>query len=169
MQGTSAGGANAHLITLNEMTFTLGDARSSLLVTGGLLAAGVIGFGIAIEAWPPSRDVTLDCLCCLGSVLMAVCWITAAMLLALAFSLVTDALGELRRRTGARVQVSAPWASFVARGTALTDLDPEETQKFIATVAFSYARAQLALRWAIMMASCFCAWTAAMFSVGAFR
>jgi hypothetical protein len=100
---------------------------------------------------------------------MIACWATAATLLALAFSLVTDALGELRRRTGARVQVSAPWASFVARGTALAELAPEETQEFIAMAALTYARAQLALRWAIMMAGCFCAWTVAMFGVGAFR
>jgi hypothetical protein len=151
------------------MAFTLGDARTCLLVTGGLLAAGVIGFGIALEAWLSSRDLTLDCVCCLGSVMMIVCWVTAATFLAFAFSLVADALGELRRRTGARVQVSAPWASFVARGAALGNLAPEETQEFIAMATLSYSRAQLALRWAIMMAGCFCAWTVAMFGVGAFR
>ena len=101
--------------------------------------------------------------------MMIVCWVTAATLLALAFSLVTDALGELRRRTGARVQISAPWASFVARGTAIAELAPEEIQEFIAMAALSYARAHLALRWAIMTAGCFCAWTVAMLGVGAVR
>jgi hypothetical protein len=143
--------------TVADLTAMLGDTKGCLLTSGGLLIAGALGF-TAVAAWPASRwgGAELGLLGPLG-LLVLLGWLRAAVLLALADRPVADALGLLRWRTGAPVDLMVPWVpSGLDR---LTSPDPGALHALIAGARLRHERAHRALRWAVIATTAVCVWT----------
>lgn len=134
----------------------LGDTKGQLLVAGGLLIAA--GMAVAtVAAWPATRwgGAELTCLGPLG-LLVLICWLRAAVLLALADRPVTDALSLLRWRTGAPIDLIVPWVpSGLDR---ITRPDAGGVQVLIAGARLHHERAERALHWAVIAAIAVCLW-----------
>jgi hypothetical protein len=147
----------SRVVTIADMATLLRDTKGGLLVSGGLLIAAALGF-TAIAAGPAGRwaPTELSCLGPLGLLALLV-WLRAATLLALADRPVADTLGLLRRHTGAPLDLSVPWVPYGL--DRLTVPDPRLVQALIAAARERQARAQLALRWAVIAASGVCLWS----------
>jgi hypothetical protein len=136
------GDVDNSLAAVSEVTAMLGSTRWCILASGGLLAAGAVGFSIVVATWPVARGEGGGGLCCLGLLaVVMLSWLRAATLLALAERPVASALGELRRRTGAPVDPSVPWVPFGVRRTLLTDLGWEHAWALVAAATLRHTRA----------------------------
>jgi len=145
--------------TVTDLTEMLGDTRASLLISGGLLTTG--GLGVALAAlratqWGAAELAVLGPL----GLLLLLGWLRAAVLLALADRPVTDALGMLRWRTGAPIDLMVPWIpSGLAR---ISTPDPAALHVLIAGTRLRQDRSHRALRWAITAGIAVFVWSMAV-------
>lgn len=158
--------ANDDLAWTGELAVLLGDTRACMLFSGSLLGAALIEMTIVLAARPLSRltgAAGLYCGCLLAVVMIS--WLWAAALVALAEVPAARALGELRRKSGAPVDLSVPWVTFGHRLMTVSELGPEDMLVLIGAVTRRHARACLAARWAIAAATGFFAWSALFLTV----
>jgi len=149
-----------------EITAVMSDTRRLFLISGGLLTADVTGAAIAVSALlSHGHVVSLWAAGLLVPVILS--WLTAALLMTLGEQSVAGALGELRRATGAPVDLSAPWQSLVV--TPMADLGREwdHVVLLIGAANLHHARSRLALSWAVVTTAGFLLWLALSLAIGA--
>jgi hypothetical protein len=157
--------ADSSLAAIGEMTSLLVDTRGCLWLSGGLLAAGALGLALAVATWPAPHVTGYARLCCLGLLPVMLSWVRAAILLVLAGRPVADVLSELRWRTGAPVDPSAPWVRWGTGGTARAQLGWDQARALISAAYLGRSRAQLAIGWAVVAVGGLCVWTAATLAI----
>jgi hypothetical protein len=129
---------------VSEITTAIGDTRWLILVSGALLAADVAGEALATAELLGRRDsVALGLVCLLVPVMLS--WLVATALLLAAERPVTSALGELRRVTGAPVDLAAPWRPIGVRRLTAAELDWSHVVPLIGAAATRHGRARQAL------------------------
>jgi len=147
-----------------RITSIMGDTRSLILTSGGLLAADVAGAVALMAALLGREDVSA--VSSLGLlVLVTLGWLRTAVLIVLAERPVADAFGELRRATGAQVDLSAPWVSVGVTPMAASDLEWAHVVPLIAAANLRHARARLALSWAVITTAGLCVWMMLSFAI----
>lgn len=140
-----------------DVISVIGDARRLLLISGGLLAADLIGTASVVSALvgrghPPA----LASLCLLLPVVLS--WLLTAAAMLAAERPVAGALGELRRATGAPVDLSAPWAPLGVRPLAGSELGWGHVVPLIAAANCQHTRARLALWASVLTTAAFFLW-----------
>ncbi|MBO0804048.1 MAG: hypothetical protein J2P25_13365 [Nocardiopsaceae bacterium] len=156
----------ARAAAITEIVSAMSDTRRLVLVSGGLLAADVAGMALAVPsllghghgvAWGSSALL----------VPVALSWLVAALFLVLGERPAAVALGELRRTTGAPVDLSAPWRSLGVRPLAGPGLEPEHVTLLIGAATAAHARARLTLWVAVVATAGFLLWTAISLAMAA--
>jgi hypothetical protein len=140
-----------------KITSTMSDSRRLFLISGGLLTADVTGAAVAVSAFlSHGHSVALWAAGLLVPVILS--WFIAALLMTLGEQAVAGSLGELRRVTGAPVDLSAPWRSLGVTPMADSDISWEHIVLLIGAATLHHARSRLALRWAIITTVGFLLW-----------
>lgn len=135
-------------------------------MSGGLLTADVTGAAIAVSALlSHGYVVSLWAAGLLVPVILS--WLITAMLMTLGERSVAGALGELRRVTGAPVDLSAPWRSPGVTPLADWDREWDYIVLLIAAANLHHARSRLALSWAVITTAGFLLWLALSLAIGA--
>lgn len=149
-----------------QITSIAGDTRSLTVVAGTLLAADLIAATAMMaallghrDAFPPSSVGLLA--------LVTLSWLRASLQTVLAEQPVACALGELRRATGAPVDLSAPWPPLGVRRVSASDLGWEQAVPLIGAATIRHARARTALSWAVITTIGLCIWTGVSIAVSA--
>lgn len=149
-----------------EITSVMSDTRRLSLMSGGLLTADVTGAAIAVSALlSHGYVVSLWAAGLLVPVILS--WLITAMLMTLGERSVAGALGELRRVTGAPVDLSAPWRSPGVTPMADWDREWDYIVLLIAAANLHHARSRLALSWAVITTAGFLLWLALSLAIGA--
>jgi hypothetical protein len=140
-----------------KITSAMSDSRRLFLISGGLLTADVTGAAVAVSAFlSHGHSVALWAAGLLVPVILS--WFIAALLMTLGEQAVAGSLGELRRVTGAPVDLSAPWRSLGVTPMAESDISWEHIVLLIGAATLHHARSRLALRWAIITTVGFLLW-----------
>lgn len=140
-----------------DVVSVIGDTRRLILISGGLLAADLIGTGSVVSALLNRGHVlALAFLLLLVPVLLG--WLVTAVVVLLAERPVAGALGGLRRATGAPIDLSAPWLPLGVRPLAPSDLDWGHVVPLIAAANCQHARARFALSASILTTAAFILW-----------
>jgi hypothetical protein len=142
---------------ITDVISVIGDSRRLILISSGLLVGDLVGAGSVASALL-GRDhvLALVSLCLLLPVVLS--WLVTAAIVLLAERPITGALGELRRATGAPVDLSAPWSPLGARQAAASDLDRSHFARLIATANCQHTRARLALSASVLTTAAFFLW-----------
>jgi hypothetical protein len=140
-----------------DVISVIGDARRLLLISGGLLAGDLIGTASVVSALVGRGHApALVSLCLLLPVVLS--WLLTAAVMLLAERPVAGALGELRRATGAAVDLSAPWAPLGVRPLADPELDWSHVVPLIGATNCQHTRARLALSASVLTTAAFFLW-----------
>lgn len=140
-----------------KITSAMSDGRRLFLISGGLLTADVTGAAVAVSAFlSHGNSLALWAAGLLVPVILS--WFIAALLMTLGEQAVAGSLGELRRVTGAPVDLSAPWRSLGVTPMAQSDIAWEHIVLLIGAATLHHARSRLALHWAIITTVGFLLW-----------
>jgi hypothetical protein len=149
-----------------KITSAMSDSRRLFLISGGLLTADVTGAAVAVSAFlSHGHSVALWAAGLLVPVILS--WFIAALLMTLGEQAVAGSLGELRRVTGAPVDLSAPWRSLGVTPMAESDIAWEHIVLLIGAATLHHARSRLALSWAIITTVGFMLWLALSLAMAA--
>lgn len=158
---STPGGAN------RDMRELLRDGRTGMLVCGATIAAVTLGF--AVEG-PLLRNAlhagAASVVCVVPLLALAVSMVRTAILMLAAAGPLVDELGELRRRTGAPVDPTAPWTSAGGSAGPFPVSGWEHLRVVLAAAHFRSVRIHQAMTWAIISVACFFAWTVAVLVIG---
>lgn len=153
-----------------DMTSIIGKAQRLFLFAAALLAADIVAAAITMTALlGHGRGVSMGSAALLVPVLLA--WIITVLLMIQADQPVTTSLGEVRRATGAPVDLSAPWLPLAgapgSTGTPGDDLDLgwDHLVLFIGSATRHYQRTRVALLWAIGTSVSLLLWMALVLGV----
>jgi hypothetical protein len=142
---------------ITEVISAIGDTRRLLLISGGLLAGDLVGIGSVVSALlGRGHAPSLASLCLLLPV--AASWLVTGAVMLLAEQPVAGALGELRRATGAPVDLSAPWTPLGVRPPAGSALDWRQVVPLIAAANCQHTRARLAFSASVITTAAFFLW-----------
>jgi len=134
-----------------------GDTRRLTCLSAGLLAGVLVG-AATVTAALLTRGHALA----VGSVGLLlpvlISWLVTVGLVLSSESPVTGAFAQLRRSTGAPVDLSAPWAPLGVRPLADSAVTFSHVVPLIAATARQHARAQRALFAAVITAAVFLLW-----------
>lgn len=140
-----------------EIVTVIGDTRRLALISGVLLAADIAGASAAAIALLARHD-----LAAVGSIGLlapvALSWLVAALFLLLAEQPLVGALGELRRATGARVDLAAPWQPLGVLPMPASELAWSNVVPLIAAATIQHARAHRALCSAVVTTAVVLLW-----------
>ncbi|SRR5216683_4656356 len=146
--------------TLGEMAALLGDTRPSVLIAGGVLAAVTVGAAVEVAALPVPLHASLGSVFYLGILAVVIMSLLRSLaLLIVAGRPVVDALGELRRHTGAPVNPAVPWTPVQFEHDESSDLGWDQARALLSAANLRNARVHLALTWAGVTVGFFFAWT----------
>jgi hypothetical protein len=135
----------------------IGDTRRLVLISGGLLAGDLVGAGSVSSALLTRGHVVA--LVSVSLLLpVALSWLVTAVVVILAERPVAGGLGELRRATGAPVDLSAPWVPLGVRPLAALDLDWSHFARLIAAADRQHSRARRALSASVLTTAAFFLW-----------
>jgi hypothetical protein len=146
---------------IGEMAGLLRDTRGYMLMGGGVL--GAVTVGIALEAAFSARALRPGVAGVINAVLLCgllVCWLRAAILLALAGRPVLNALSELRWGTGAPLDLRPRWTTLPPAGTKPEEWTWIRAHLLLGAARLARQRFQLADTWTYVTAACFLVWTA---------
>lgn len=136
------------MATVARITAVMSGSRRLFLFSSGLLTADVAAAAIAMSAFlSHGRGVALGTAGLLAPVMLS--WIITATLIIQAEQPVAGALGEIRRATGAPVDLSAPWLALGFAPNADSDIGEEHLVLLIGSAILHYARSRVALLWAV--------------------
>jgi hypothetical protein len=135
----------------------IGDTRRLTLISSGLLAADLVGAGSVASALL-ARGHVLALVSVSLLLPVAVSWLVTAAVVLLSERPMAGALGELRRATGAPVDLSAPWAPLGVRQLPASDLDWSHFARLIAAADRQHTRARLALSASVLTTAAFFLW-----------
>jgi hypothetical protein len=135
----------------------IGDTRRLTLICGGLLAGDLVGAGSVASALL-ARGHVLALVSVSLLLPVAVSWLVTAAVVLLSERPMAGALGELRRATGAPVDLSAPWTPLGARELPAADLDWSHYTRLIAAADRQHTRARLALSASVLTTAAFFLW-----------
>jgi hypothetical protein len=146
-----------HVPHVTDVIAVAGDTRRLIHFATGLLAAVLVGAAaVASALLSRGQALTLGSVGLLIPVMLS--WLVTAALVLLAEGPVTGAFAELRLRTGAPVDPSAPWSPLGVRPLS----DAETTWGFvvplIAAATRRHARTRLALGAAVVTTTAFLLW-----------
>jgi hypothetical protein len=135
----------------------IGDTRRLTLISSGLLVGDLVGAGsVASALLTRGHGLALVSVSLLLPV--AVSWLATAAMVLMSERPMAGALGELRRATGAPVDLSAPWAPLGARQLPASDLDWSHFTRLIAAADRQHTRARLALSASVLTTAAFFLW-----------
>jgi len=161
------GGRSSPIAAHRDMQELLRDGRTGMLVCGTTMAAVTVGF--ALEE-PLTRSAlhagAASAVCAVMLIVLAVSMIRTAILMIAAGWPLVDELGELRRRTGAPVDPTAPWTSSGGSAGPFPMSGWEHMRAVLAAAHFRSVRIHQALTWASITVACFFAWTVAVLVIG---
>jgi hypothetical protein len=149
--------AYERLAALAGVVAVTGDTRRLTYISGGLLAAILVGAATVTSALAVrGRAPEIGAAWLLLPVIVS--WLASAILLAASENPVSRTLGELRWTTGGAVDPSAPWSPLGAQPLA----DAEDTWSYvvalIAATMRRHRRARLALSAAVVTTVVFLLW-----------
>ncbi len=151
---------------VSDITTAIGDTRWLVLVSGGLLAADVAGAAtVAGDLLGRPGAAAMGSVGLLVPVMVS--WLAAVALLLLAERPVAGALGELRRVTGAPVDLAAPWRPLGVRRLPPAELDWSHLVPLIGATVVRHARARRALFAAIVTTAGLLAWLVLVLAIAA--
>lgn len=160
-------GHRAPAAASRDMRELLRDGRTGILVCGTTLAAVTLGFALEErEARSALHVGAVSAVCVVLLIALAVSMIRTAVLMIAAGSPLVDELGELRRRTGAPVDPSAPWTSSSGSAGPFPASGWDHVRAVLAAAHFRSVRLHQALMWAGITVACFFAWTIAVLVIG---
>ena len=146
-----------------DMHELLRDGRTGMLVCGTTIAAVSVGFALegqqirsALQAGPASG------VCVVLLIALTVSMVRTIILMIAAGWPLVDELGELRRRTGAPVDPTAPWTSSGGSAGPFPESGWEHVRAVLAAAHLRSIRIHQALTWAGITVGCFFAWTVAV-------
>jgi hypothetical protein len=149
--------------TLREMAELLRDARPGMLVSGITVAAVTVGAAVEVATVPINLHAGAGTAVCLGLlVVLALCVITTAVLMACSGRPLMDQLGELRRETGAPVDPTVPWTPVRTLPLPSAAAVRKRAEQVLAAAHFRNARLHLAMGWSTVAMIGFCAWSLAL-------
>jgi hypothetical protein len=149
-----------------QITSVTSETRWITLVAGGLLAADLIAASVMMAAMF-GRD-HVYALATVGLLaLVGLSWLRTSVLMVMAEWPVAAALGELRRVTGAPVDLSAPWVPFGVRPMEASEVDWHHALPLIGAATLRHTRARLALSWAVITTIGLCVWMFLPFAIAA--
>jgi hypothetical protein len=142
---------------ITDVISVIGDTRPLLLISSGLLVADLVGTGSVVSALLGRGHVpSVVSLCLVLPVVLS--WLGTAAMTLLAERPVAGALGELRRATGAPVDLSAPWVRLGVRPLTGSELDWSHIVPLIAAANCRHTRARLALCGSVLTTAAFFLW-----------
>ena len=149
-----------------DMRELLRDGRTGMLVCGTTIAAVTVGF--ALEG-PQTRSAlhagAASVACVVLLIALAISMIRTVSLMISAGAPLVDELGELRRRTGAPVDPTAPWTSAGGSAGPFPVSGWEHVRAVLAAAHFRSVRIHQALTWASITVACFFVWTVAVLAI----
>lgn len=151
------------ITTIGEVAALIRDAGQDMLITAsalGLVLAGAV-LQLAIIRELPFVDGALGPVRMGLLAIVVVALLRSAMLLKLARRRMTDALGELRRYTGAPVNPAAPWTPFPPRFGVDPDAAWSHLRALVAAVQYRHFLVDRALGWAVTCVAMFLLWSVA--------
>lgn len=159
----AAGGRSSPTAAYRDMQELLRDGRTGTLVCGTTIAAVTVGF--ALEE-PQIRSAlhagAASAVCVVLLIALAVSMVRTVILMIAAGWPLVDELGELRRRTGAPVDPTAPWTSSGGSAGPFPVSGWEHVRVVLAAAHFRSVRIHQALIWASITVACFFVWTVAV-------
>lgn len=148
-----------HVPAVTDVIAVTGDTRRLIHLCTGLLAAVLVGAAaVASALLGRGQALTLGSVGLLIPVMLS--WLVTAVLVLLAEGPVTGALAELRLRTGAPVDPSAPWSPLGVRPLSDAETTWGYVVPLIAAVTRRHARTRLACGAAIVTTTLFLLWMA---------
>jgi hypothetical protein len=150
----------AHVV-IGEIARLTRETRGNIMSGAGLLSS--ITIGIALEAAFAARALQPDMLRAVNIILMlglVICWLRAAILLAVAGTPVVSALGESRWRTGAPLDPRAPWLTLPPVGANHEEWTWIRVHLLVGAARLARHRAHLADTWTYITVCYFIVWTA---------
>lgn len=145
-----------HVPDVTDVIAVTGDTRRLTHFATGLLAAVLVG-AAAVTSALLSRGHALT-LGLVGLIPVLLSWLVTAALVLLAEGPVTSALAELRLRTGAPVDPSAPWLPLGVRPLSDAETTWGYVVPLIAAAARQHARTRLAFGAAVFTTAAFLLW-----------
>jgi hypothetical protein len=155
-----------HDAAVADITSAMADSRRISFVVGGLLTANITGAAIAVSAFLGHGHQAASWAAVLLVPVM-LSWLVAAISMITGEAAIASSLGELRRVTGAPVDLSAPWISLGVRPMAKDGIDWDHVVMLIAAANRYHARARLALSWAVITTVGFFLWLVLSLVIGA--
>lgn len=148
-----------HTPAITDVISVTGDTRRLTHLSAGLLAAVLVGAAtVASALLGRGQALTLGSVGLLVPVMLS--WLVTAGLVLLAEGPVTTALAELRCRTGAPVDPSAPWAPAGVLPLSDSEVTWNHVVPLIAAATRRRARTRLALGAAVVTTAVFLLWMA---------
>ena len=135
----------------------IGGTRRLILISSGMLVGDLVGAGSVASALL-TRGYVLALVSVSLLLPVALSWLVAATVVLLAERPIAGALGELRRATGAPVDLSAPWAPLGVRQPPASDLDWSHFARLVAAADRQHTRARLALSASVVTTAAFFLW-----------
>lgn len=150
-----------------DMRELLRDGRTGMLVSGTTIAAVTLGLALEEPLLPRALHAgAASAVCGVLLIALTVSMARTAMLMIAAGWPLVDELGELRRRTGAPVDPSAPWTSAGLSAGPFPVSGWEHLRAVLAAAHLRSVRVHQAMTWASIAVACFFAWTVAVLVIG---
>jgi hypothetical protein len=144
---------------LAEMAALIRDTRPSLVVSGSVAAAVLIGLAAESAALPlTGRGPGTMAAVALFAV-VALCLLRTLTLIVLAGLPLAQALSQQRVASGAPLDPRAPWASIPVPGTDHPSWTWARAHLLLSQARFRADRIQAATTWALVTAAAFLVWT----------
>ena len=150
---------------LADMGELLHDGRAGMLVCGVTIAAVTLGFALEEPQLARALHAGAAVVCVVLLIALAASVVRTATLMIAAGSPLVDELGELRRRTGAPVDLSAPWIAAGGSAGPFPASGWEHVRVVLAAAHVRSVRIHRALIWASISAGCFFVWTLAVLAL----
>jgi hypothetical protein len=150
----------AHAV-IGEMARLLRETRGHMLACAGLLGAIAIGIAAETGAAAHARRPGLTDVINIGLMCpLFLCWLVAAVLVAMAGRPVLNVLSETRWVTGAPLDPRAPWLTVPPPGTNPEAWTWVRAHLLVGAARMARYRIQLADTWTCVAAAAFLLWTA---------
>ncbi len=158
-EGRDAVGRESAQALLAEMAALIRDTRPSLVVSGSVAAAVLLGLATESVLLPlTGRGPGAVAAIALFAV-VALCLLRTLTLIVLAGLPLAQSLSQQRVASGAPLDPRAPWASIPAPGTDPQAWTWARANLLLSQARFRADRIQAATSWALVTAAVFLAWT----------
>ncbi|HEX4253552.1 MAG TPA: hypothetical protein VH089_00615 [Streptosporangiaceae bacterium] len=157
--GRDAAGQETAQELLAEMAALIRDTRPSLVVSGSVAAAVLVGLATGSALLPLTGRGPGAVAAIALFALVAMCLLRTLTLIVLAGQPLAQSLSQQRVASGAPLDPRAPWASIPVPGTGPQAWTWARAHLLLSQARFRADRIQAATGWALVTAAVFLAWT----------